>query len=57
MDIMKPDSEPNSPQILEEWRPAVVLVWKDTRGQTRHPPPAPVPDLVEEDEAYIHDEF
>ncbi|GAO00972.1 hypothetical protein LV478_12270 [Komagataeibacter oboediens] len=54
---MKPDSEPKSPQIHEEWRPAVVLVWKDTRGQARQTPPAPVPELVEEDEAYIHDEF
>lgn len=54
---MKQDSEPKSPHIHEEWRPALVLVWKDTRGQARQVSPCVPPEVVEEDEAYIHDEF
>ncbi|GBQ60428.1 hypothetical protein AA16373_1875 [Komagataeibacter swingsii DSM 16373] len=57
MDIMKQDTEPKSPHIHEEWQPALVLVWKDTRGQAKRALPATPPDMMEEDEEYIHDEF
>ncbi|ARW15540.1 hypothetical protein KOEU_28400 [Komagataeibacter europaeus] len=54
---MKQDSEPKSPHIHEEWQPALVLVWKDTRGQAKRALPSAPPEIMEEDEDYIHDEF
>ena len=57
MHIMKQDSEYKQASIHEEWRPAVVLVWKDRRGLAKRKSPSQEADPQSEDEIYIQDEF
>ncbi|EGG76998.1 hypothetical protein SXCC_02209 [Gluconacetobacter sp. SXCC-1] len=54
---MKKDCKHTPPAIEEEWRPAVVLVWKDTRGRTGCRPALPEVDPSADDDVYIQDEF
>ena len=54
---MKQDSEYKQASIHEEWRPAVVLVWKDRRGLAKRKSPSQEADPQSEDEIYIQDEF
>ena len=54
---MKKDSEYTPPAVQEEWRPAVVLVWKDTRGRAGRKPYPPEVDPDADDDVYIQDEF
>lgn len=54
---MQKDREYDTPAIHEEWRPAVVLIWKDRRGAAKHKAPPAEVDLPADDEMYIQDEF
>ncbi|WP_167537191.1 hypothetical protein [Komagataeibacter medellinensis] len=54
---MQKDREYDTPAIHEEWRPAMVLIWKDKRGAAKQKASLPEVDMPADDETYIQDEF
>ncbi|WP_153467403.1 hypothetical protein [Komagataeibacter medellinensis] len=50
-------AEYDTPAIHEEWRPAMVLIWKDKRGAAKQKASLPEVDMPADDETYIQDEF
>ena len=62
--VMQDTSREKKQDIIEEWHPALVLVWKDRRHEnaknrerTLYQAPQDVLPPVDDEDAYIHDEF
>ncbi|EFG83849.1 hypothetical protein [Novacetimonas hansenii] len=62
--VMQDTSREKKQDIIEEWRPALVLVWKDRRHESAgnrdralHGAPHDALAPIDDEDAYIHDEF